>query len=282
MKVYPFSIPKPGGDRLIVQVDQTPMFYDRLHQHEEIQISYLVKGKGKLIIGDSIHPYSEGDLFVIGKNCPHVFQSSENGDTSHMISLFFTENSFGEDFFGIPEMEALAPFFVNSAIGFQILSNKKAIRNLFLKLPELDKFSRFLRFLGVLKKVVGADMKQLTGFTFPKKLPQDQGNRMGLVFEYVMNNFQRDISLESIASLAFMTPPAFCRFFKRHTNKTFFQFLIELRIEHSCQLLTATTPLPISEISELSGFRSISNFNRMFKKLKGCTPREYFYERHAV
>ncbi len=282
MKVYPFSIPKPTGDRLIVQVDKARVFYDHLHQHDEIQISYLVKGEGKLIIGDSVHPYSKGDLFVIGKNCPHVFQSSQSGGGSHMISVFFTEDSFGPEFFKIPETEILQPFFEHSKTGFQILSNTAHLETAFTSLPGLDQFMRFLVFLDLLKTVVASDIKQLTGFERPKRIPKDQGNRIGVVFDYVMNNFQKEIDLESIAAMVFMTPPAFCRFFKRHTNKTFFQFLIALRIEHACQLLKASPQLPIAEISELSGFRSISNFNRMFKKLKACTPREYFDMQLAV
>ena len=72
-----------------------------------------------------------------------------------------------------------------------------------------------------------------------------------------------------------MTPNAFCRFFKQRTNKTFFQFLIELRVEHACQLLSSKRELNINLISDLSGFNSISNFNKKFKKIKGVTPTKY-------
>jgi AraC-like DNA-binding protein len=75
--------------------------------------------------------------------------------------------------------------------------------------------------------------------------------------------------------MAFMTPNAFCRFFKQRTNKTFFQFLIELRVEHACQLLGSKRELNINLISDLSGFNSISNFNKKFKKIKGVTPSKY-------
>ena len=99
---------------------------------------------------------------------------------------------------------------------------------------------------------------------------------MQAIFDYVMNNFQNDITLETVSELAFMTPNAFCRFFKQRTNKTFFQFLIELRIEHACQLLAKNEDLSVAQISGESGFKSISNFNRKFKTLKGMTPSTYF------
>jgi quercetin dioxygenase-like cupin family protein len=103
MKVRPFKIPKPVHQSLLVQVDRLPAFYDKLHQHEEIQISCILKGTGKLLVADSIHPYSPGDIVVIGKNCPHVFQSNPSTIDSHMVSLFFSKDSFGEHFFDLLE-----------------------------------------------------------------------------------------------------------------------------------------------------------------------------------
>ncbi|MGB5500658.1 MAG: AraC family transcriptional regulator, partial [Maribacter sp.] len=111
-------------------------------------------------------------------------------------------------------------------------------------------------------------------FIYPKKIGNRDGQRLQVIFDFVINNFQQEISLETVANLAFMTPNAFCRFFKNRTNKTFFQFLIELRLEHACQLLNDTA-LPITEIAEKSGFNSISNFNRQFKTQKGISPSQY-------
>ena len=89
-----------------------------------------------------------------------------------------------------------------------------------------------------------------------------------------MNYFFTEINLKTIAGVSNMTPNAFCRYFKQRTNKTYFQFLIEVRIENSCRLLK-NKDLLISEISEKSGFKNISNFNRKFKSVKGITPSAY-------
>ena len=75
MKVQPFQIPKPLHENLIVQVDRAKMFYNQLHQHKELQLSFILKGNGKLIIGDSIHPFNDGDFFAIGANSPHLFKT---------------------------------------------------------------------------------------------------------------------------------------------------------------------------------------------------------------
>ncbi|MBT8184278.1 MAG: AraC family transcriptional regulator [Eudoraea sp.] len=278
MKVQPFKIPKPANERLVVQTDRAVRLYDKLHQHEEIQISYIVAGSGKLVVADSVHPYTSGELFVIGQRCPHVFLSATNSGEVHMISVFFTKTSFGEQFFDMPEMEPIQAFFRRSDAGFKITSSITAPARLILEIAAADQFSKFLIFLGLLRELSSAEFKVLAGFVYPKKLTVNEGNRMQTIFDFVMNNFQREITLATAAEMAFMTPTAFCRFFKLRTNKTFFQFLIELRIAHACSLLTSDTSLPISEIAARSGFGSISNFNRKFKAIKGVTPSAYFRE----
>jgi len=77
MKVLPFKIPKPENATLIVQEDKGAQFYTKLHQHQEIQISLIKKGEGTFIIGDFVGEFNEGDIFLIGENLPHVFNSDE-------------------------------------------------------------------------------------------------------------------------------------------------------------------------------------------------------------
>ena len=95
------------------------------------------------------------------------------------------------------------------------------------------------------------------------------------IMEYTTNNFRQDISLTQIARVAAMTKNAFCKYFKKRTNKTYVQFLNELRVEHACKLLVASNDQPISEISLHSGFNTISNFNRQFRSLKGVNPKTF-------
>ncbi|MFK5971930.1 MAG: AraC family transcriptional regulator [Flavobacteriaceae bacterium] len=275
MKIKPFKIPKPLQDNLVVQVDIAEIFYDNLHQHEEIQISYIIKGQGKLIVANSIHSYTSGDIFVIAGETPHLFQSIAGKSDSHMISLFFTKKSFGEGFFEIPELKEINTFFDTIARGFQIGSEKKSIQQIMQTLCTADTFEKFLHFLRLIKIIIAAEKTELTGFIQTKKISNAEGRRLQQVFNYVMHNFEKNISLHQVSDLVHMTPPAFCRFFKQRTNKTFFQFLIELRIEHACQMLFDPNKISIVEISEKSGFHSISNFNRAFKKIKKTTPSRY-------
>lgn len=276
MKVLPFQIPKPLHENLIVQQDRVPMFYGQLHQHKELQLSLIVKGKGKLIVGDSVHRFETGDFFAIAPHSPHLFSNEPSQDGVHMVSLFFTEKTFGEGFFELPELEEVHPFFKMAKEGFRLNSDKKIVEGLMLRILASDKLERFMGLLQLLQKLSLVQKQPLTQFLYPKEISTSEGKRMQLIFDYAIKNFQDDITLENASGLVHMTPNAFCRFFKQRTNKTFFQFLIELRIEHACQLLLKDEKdSSVAEISERSGFSSISNFNRQFRKLKGTVPSRY-------
>lgn len=275
MRVQPFQIPKPLNENLIVQVDRAKMFYNQLHQHKELQLSFILKGNGKLLIGDSIHPFSDGDFFAIGANSPHLFKTEKAPEDVHMISLFFTEHTFGDNFFEISELEEINSFFKISKDGFQLLSDKKEATQLMLQLPQVSKLSRVIIFLRLLALLCKADRSSLTEFKYPKEISDLAGERMQVIFDYALHNFHHEVKLTSVASLVYMTPNAFCKFFKQRTNKTFFQFLIELRIAHACQLLQKNKDLSIATIAEQSGFTSISNFNRKFKSNQGVIPSHY-------
>ena len=121
MKIFPFKIPKPKEDTLIFQEIKEIQFYGKLHQHEEIQISFIANGEGNILVGDTITSFQKGNIIVLGSNLPHVFRSEVNSnELSHMISLFFTIDAYGSNFFNLPEYKKLESFFISTKNGFQI------------------------------------------------------------------------------------------------------------------------------------------------------------------
>ena len=224
MKVLPFKILKPINQNLVVQVDEAEMFYSQLHAHEEIQLSLIAKGHGKLIVGDSIHNFKEGDYFVIGPNCPHLFQNERSHIQARMISLFFTRNSFGSDFFNLADLESIRSFFELANSGFRLQSHKDLVNALVIDFPKQDKLTRFINLLKLIDILCKAERESLTRFVYPKKIGHREGQRLQIIFEFVLNNYQTDISLETVANLAIMTPNAVCRFFKNRTHQTLSSF----------------------------------------------------------
>lgn len=281
MKALPFTIPKTKRDALILQEDKETIFYDLLHRHDEFQISYILSGEGTLIVGDTINSYSPGSVLVLGGNLPHVFKTDPKRTAkSHMRSIFFTKESFGLDFFNkIEELKSLQPFFKKSENGFRVLSNLKKIATLIDLLFKASKLDRFIRFFELLKMLNRSKSESLSSFKFDKKYSENEGLRMSVVFDYTVSNYHQEISLSTIAKQASMTKNAFCKYFKKCTNKTYITFLNELRVEESCKRMQRSNEPSVAEIAEQCGFQNISNFNRIFKKVKGTTPREFRKQR---
>ncbi len=276
MKVLPFKIPKPENNAIVFQEDIELYFYDKLHQHEEIQITLIKKGKGTLIVGDSINYYDKGDVLIIGSNIPHVFKSdTEETPNSHMQSLFFSKDSFGIDFFELEELQELKPFFKRSKHGFKITSSKKTITNLFSELKNASKFKLFTSLLETIKITSKCNYKSLSSFIYEKKYTDIEGKRMRDVMDFTIHHFKENINLNTISNIANMTPNAFCRYFKQRTNKSYFTFLNEFRIEKACKVLITDNETPVNQIAFQCGFNNLSNFNRMFKKFKKISPSNY-------
>ncbi len=276
MKVFPFKIPKSANIGLIYQEDIELYFYDKLHQHNEIQISFIEKGTGTLFIGDKICNYNEDSIFVIGSNIPHAFKSDKNVEKkSKMQSFFFTKSSFGETFFLLDEFSKIESFFKKSSRGFILDSNIETIISLFLKLKKASKIKRFVHFLEILEVLTLSETTPLSSFVYQKKYSDLEGKRMRTIFEYTLENYHQKITLQVIANKANMTKNAFCKYFKNRTNKTYFNFLNEIRIENACKLIQVEKEISINEIAYKAGFNNISNFNRKFKEIKKMTPLSY-------
>ncbi|MET1259159.1 AraC family transcriptional regulator [Flagellimonas sp. DF-77] len=274
MKVYPFVIPKAPQQQLIVQEDRDRIFYDRLHQHEEIQLSYLIAGSGKLIVGNSIHHYGPGTLVALGPQLPHLFKSDPSDTESHMMSIFFASTAFNRFFLDAPEMNALQPFFEKVQYGFKLAHCGQAIVDFFHSLPTTERFDRVLGVLQLLRQLGSLSTKSLGNENY-RALKSEQGERLQTAYDYVMQHFQHEIELSQVAEKVFMTPNAFCRFFKQRTRKTFFQFVMEVRITHACQQLIDFPEYSIAEVATRSGFPTISNFNKYFKQFKHQNPSAY-------
>ena len=133
-------------------------------------------------------------------------------------------------------------------------------------------FSNFYPSCSCSRTLPDYELLNVSGLTF--EVSAQDHERMQLIYKYVETNFQEEINLDQAAQLISMTVPAFCRYFKKLSNKTFIQFTNEFRIAHACRLLTDEDQ-SIAEVSFDSGFNNLSHFNKQFKKITGLSPRDY-------
>ena len=276
MKVVPFVIPKTEHVSLIYQEDIGRELYEKLHQHKEIQISYIVEGEGTLIVGNSITTFCTGDVFVIGSYVPHVFKSTKEYLPSVVMkSIFFTSSSFGIDFFNTVALEELTPLFEKIPRGIRLKSSRTEIAHLFEAFKNASKLNQVVIFLTLLSEISTAKFDCLSSFISEKKYSANEGERMRKVLEYTMKNYSDRITLKDVSDVAVMTKNAFCKYFKKRTNKTYFEFLKTIRIEHACALLREKKEMSISEIARRTGYNNISNFNRQFRAVINISPQKF-------
>ena len=281
MKALSFQIPKTKDESIRIQVDHQPYFYDSFHYHPEIQISFVVNGTGTRIIGNSVGRFNKNEVYVIGSNIPHIFKSDKDyyekdNALSHAISFYFTEEALGEGFFNLPEAIEINEVIQNSkkivyASGIDVDKLKKD----FFNIAKVKGFEKLSLFLQILYKISNLKEQQLLSKTkYEQRNTEKYGKRINDIFDFVINNYEKSISLDEAAKIANLSTTAFCRFFKERTRKSFTEFVNEVRIGEACKLLM-NNDFNISQICYEVGFNNISNFNRKFKEITDLTPKEY-------
>ncbi|REE80636.1 AraC-like DNA-binding protein [Lutibacter oceani] len=246
------------------------------HFHPELELIYVNKANGKRHIGSHLSYFNNSQLILIGSNLPHSGFTDRFTTNGTETIVQFKEDFLGENFVNIPEMQQVKSLFTKAKKG--ILFNVEAKKDIGPKIEALVNYKgmdRIIHFLNILKELAvtkNYSLLNVDGFAFEIE-PQDN-NKIDIIFSFVNNNFKRSIPLDEIAEKVSMTVPAFCRYFKKSTNKTFTQFVNEFRIVHATKLL-AENQSSITEICFESGFNNFSHFNKLFKKFTGSSPLKY-------
>jgi YesN/AraC family two-component response regulator len=286
MKVIQFTIPVANENSVIVQEDIMPHFYNHLHRHNETQIVKIIKGEGTLIAGNYMQAFKSGEVYIIGANLPHLFKSDpqyfdkRKKNNIHSLSIFFNPNGLFENIIHLPETKTIKKFIEITSYGLQAPANKtRQIFEEMLAVQKLKQGQKLAAFINLLQTF--ADIKNwhtLAAIPHEYTFSDTEGLRMNEVYQYTMSHYQEDITLKQIADVAYLTPPAFCRYFKKHTLKTYVTFLNEIRVNEACKKILSGDYDSISSIAFETGFLSAVSFNRVFKKITGKSPKAFRHE----
>ena len=246
------------------------------HFHPEYEIVFISGGKGKRHIGNHLSFYEDGDLIFLGPNLPHLGFTEELPEKHVEIVVQMKEEFLGRDFLQIPEMFAIKQVFERAKLGLSFSGKiKQEVGKRLVAMGEMSAFDRLIHLVQILNQLAESEEYTiLNADSFPVEVNAQDQERMQKIYEYVQFNFQGNIQLEVIAKEINMTIPAFCRYFKKLTQKTFIQFANEYRVAHACRLL-AEDDLSIANASYESGFNNLSHFNKQFRAVTGLSPRDY-------
>ena len=257
---------------------KAPYFGVNWHFHDEFELMYIIKGEGVRIVGDSMDYFNKEELVFLGSGVPHVFKNDENVSKNEIdyIVVKFNRIIGGQDLFKIPELASINRFLKRAGKGL-IFSNTTVLKlkKQLIKLAKSKNEDRIILLLKVLKTLSAQeDCNELSTDTFLLKSSSLGEDRTKKVINYISENYNKNISLEDLAAISYMTTNSFCRYFKNRTGKTAFQFIREFRINKACQMLI-NGEKNISQICFDTGFNSLSSFNRVFKSLKQISATEY-------
>lgn len=246
------------------------------HYHPELELVYVNEGSGKRLVGSHASYYRNGNLIFIGSNLPHcgftdTLEKNQRETVVQMLPSFL-----GDSFFEIPELKNIKKLLQRAQYG--IVFHGDAKREIGSKLEALSSVTPVNRLIGLLKilsmleQTKNYTLLNADGYILEAKLEDNQ--RINMIFNFVQNEFQRSITLDEISEKVNMTKPAFCRYFKKITRKTFVDFVNTYRLTHAAKMLHEKQ-VSILDVCFDSGFNNFSHFNKKFKAFTGRTPTQY-------
>ncbi|WP_207495785.1 AraC family transcriptional regulator [Aridibaculum aurantiacum] len=250
-----------------------------LHYHEEMEINFIMNGKGaKRVVGDHIEEIDDLELVLVGSGLQHGwFTHKCKSEEIKEVTIQFHRDLFDEKFLQRNQMSFIRSMFERSVRGILFSrETAEAIMPRMMALPQKHGFDSVIELMSILHDLsTSRNMRTLSDVSFGNSEPQSYNSRrVESVMQYLQKNFDKEILLSDVAKVAGMTEVALSRFFKLRTGNTFIDTLNEVRLGHASRMLIDTTQ-SITEIAYKCGFNNISNFNRLFKKKKHCTPKEF-------
>ena len=251
------------------------------HYHPELEISFVKRGKGLRFVGDHIGTFQAGDVLMTSLNLPHDrVTTGETGRTAAESKLVYVIQLSLNVLQGFPESRSVMDLCHQAQYGllFDDFTGEigKEIEDM-EHLDRLERLSALFRLLHTMK--AGIPYEKLSSVSFNEENARNRDQmghieKVSKVSKFLVSNHQRHIGLAEAAELAELTPQAYCRWFKKAFGQSMTGYLTSVRVERACHLLE-NAELAVSEIAYQTGFESISNFNRSFKKMKGMSPREW-------
>lgn len=260
-----------------------------LHFHPEIELVYIKKSSGTVFVRDSRTRFTAGDIFLFGANVPHLFidddpiEKKGRARKSQLTVLHFKPRVFQDYLFNLPEFEAISALFSRANAGLKLsLDAKSDLQRVFAKLAKTEGVDLLVSFISLLDKISRQkDISDIDHLNAESGFNTHMPTRLQTIVRYLIKNYQNDVSLDDIAALANMNKSAFCRYFKKHTRKTFSAYLNGLRIDYACKLL-ANQNHSVSHVAYRVGYNNPSYFVKQFKLIKGVTPTDYQADAHRT
>ena len=273
--------PLLDSDFMYVADRRKKKFTYPIHKHEVFELNYVENGDGVLrIVGDSAETIGNRELVLItSPDLEHVWEQDKckSEDIREITVQFFFDFNSSYSLFNRTPLLPIKRLFERARKG--VAFTPETIEKVYPLLNSLsstkDKFYSVINFLTLLYELsLADDTRELASSSFAKVDVDSESRRILKVKEYINKHYTEEIRLADMADLVGMSTTSFSRFFKLRSGKTLSDYVVEMRLGVAARQLVDTTN-SVSEICYGCGFNTLSNFNRLFRKYKGCSPPEF-------
>lgn len=268
------------NERLDITKKEIPCLDSSWHYHAQYELLYISQSNGIRFVGDSVSQFHPGDLVLVGPYLPHLWRndSSYYKDETNKVKTIiykFTKDFIGEGTFNLPEFSEINHLLEQSKYGVGFGKDvSRLLHNDLVSIIDLTPAEQSVKLLDILCRLSLTEEKKVLSSTDMRQYTTENSQRLDEVLKYISDHYANELSLQDVADVACMTTNSFCRFFKKMTNKSYVQFLNEVRIRNASRLL-AQEEIAVSDVCYKVGYNSITNFNKQFKQIMGCTPNNY-------
>ena len=279
--------PLMGKDALYIADRRKKEFTYPIHNHEVYELNFVEHASGvRRIVGDSNEVIGDFDLVLItSPDLEHVWEqntciSDDIREITVQFYLDMSEDSFlsRNPFYSMRKMLLEA----RKGLAFPLDAIMRVYQQLDTLSSVKDGFYAVMQFMTILYELSKChEARTLASSSFAKVEVESDSRRVLKVKNFIAKNYMDEIRLNTLADIAGMSPSAFSRFFKLHTGRNLSEYIIEQRLGYASRMLVDSTK-SVAEICFQSGFNNLSNFNRIFKKRKGCSPSEFRENYHKT
>lgn len=282
MRQYLREITKLSPKDCLYIVERHKNVFDYpIHSHDDFELNFIQNGKGvRRIVGDSVEVIGDYELtLVVGSGLVHAWEQGNCTEPEiREITIQFSQELISGSMLDRRQFDSIRAMFERATQGLTFsLQAIMKVYNILDSIAKMnDHFEQFLSFMRMLYILSNdTEARILSSSSFAEAASTDtDSRRIRKVREHIDKHYAEDLRLDDVAAIAGMSPSAFSRFFKQHTDRNFVDYLIDTRLGNAARMLVDTTT-SVSEICYACGFNNLSNFNRTFKARRGYTPRDF-------
>lgn len=265
---------KKGNKAFACYQMSLPKFEFKWHYHPEYELTLVIKGNGRRLVGDSYENFVSGDLVLIGPGLPHTWVTNVTTTGKKTAVVIQFPESLLKSLIEYEEFADIKSLLQYADQGLFFPKINKQLVEEITSLPDKTGLERVSSFIALLNGLSRCRNKRLASKHYQPLKGKVNESRINIVCSFIQEHSSESCTIKKAASLIHLSDSAFCKFFKRMTGKTFSDYLNDVRIANACILLQQTDKT-IAAISFEAGFESLTYFNRVFKRKRGANPNTY-------